>query len=76
MPNYIDTMHHMLAQRSNDVKFVVAALYKLYHWMMPRNCVKRFKIVAIRPGYVAPSYWLMRALTGQLPRLSQLWKRC
>ena len=28
MPNYIDTMHQMLAQRSNDVKFVVAALYK------------------------------------------------
>ena len=28
MPNYIDTMHQMLAQRSNDVNFVVAALYK------------------------------------------------
>ena len=28
MPNYIDIMHQMLAQRSNDAKFVVAALYK------------------------------------------------
>ena len=28
MPDYIDIMHQMLAQRSNDVKFVVAALYK------------------------------------------------
>ena len=28
MPDYIDIMNQMLAQRSNDVKFVVAALYK------------------------------------------------
>ena len=28
MPDYIEIMHQMLAQRSNDVKFVVAALYK------------------------------------------------
>ena len=28
MPDYIDIMHQMLAHRSNDVKFVVAALYK------------------------------------------------
>ena len=28
MPDYIDIMHQMLAQRSIDVKFVVAALYK------------------------------------------------
>ena len=28
MPNYIDIMHQKLAQRSNGVKFVVAALYK------------------------------------------------
>ena len=28
MPDYIHIMHQMLAQRSNDVNFVVAALYK------------------------------------------------